>query len=75
MNLAVKLTISGIGRDPRSLPMNSGILRDFEPGKHVENPDFTQLGILVRSSTGNKIMSQTPPQVSVRNASNRPKTS
>ena len=48
MNLAVKITISGI-------------LRDFKLGKHVESPYFNQLEILVRSSTENKIMSQTPP--------------
>ena len=50
MNLAVKMTISGI-------------LRDFKLGKHVESPYFNQLGILVRSSTENKIMSQNPPPV------------
>ena len=49
MNPAVKITISGI-------------LRDFKLGKHVESPYFNQLGILVRSSTENKIMSQTPPR-------------
>ena len=48
MNPAVKITISGI-------------LRDFKLGKHVESPYFNQLGILVRSSTENKIMSQNPP--------------
>ena len=48
MNLAVKMTISGI-------------LRDFKLGNHVERPYFNQLGILVRSSTENKIMSQNPP--------------
>ena len=48
MNLAVKMTISGI-------------LGDFKLGKHVESPYFNQLGILVRSSTENKIMSQNPP--------------
>ena len=45
MNLAVKIPISGI-------------LRDFKPGKPVESPYFNKLGILVRSSTENKIMSQ-----------------
>ena len=48
MNLAVKMTISGI-------------LRDLKLGKRVESPYFNQLGILVRSSTENKIMSQNPP--------------
>ena len=48
MNLAVKMTISCI-------------LRDFKLGKHVESPYFNQLGILVRSSTENKIMSKNPP--------------
>ena len=48
MNLAVKMTISGI-------------LGDFKLGKYVESPYFNQLGILVRSSTENKIMSQNPP--------------
>ena len=47
MNLAVKMTIWGI-------------LRDFKLGKHVGSPYFNQLGILVRSSTENKIMSQNP---------------
>ena len=50
MNLAVKMTISGI-------------LRDLTLGKHVESPYFNQLGILVRSSTENRIMSQNPPRI------------
>ena len=41
----------------------SGILRDFELEKHVESPCFNQLGILARSSTENKIMSQNPPPI------------
>ena len=58
MNPAVKITISGI-------------LRDFKLGKHVESPYFNQLGILVRSSAENKIMSQNPPpRVMKRKAKN-----
>ena len=52
MNLEVKVTISGI-------------LRHFKLGKHVESPYFNQLGILVRSSTENKIMSQNPPIITI----------
>jgi len=36
-------------------------IRSDDPGKHVESPYFNQLGILVRSSAENKIMSQNPP--------------
>ena len=36
---------------------------NFELGKHVGSPYFNQLGIQVRNSTENKIMSQNSPPV------------